>query len=1284
MATNTNGIIYYKLDANIHGYEGDITKNCGLRGEEIDGNFNFLRGNDIKNIEFDEKGTLYLTKHNGEILSATQVETPEFDIKSIEFDEKGTLYLTKHDGEILSAEQVETPECECECEYDFEFDKNLGILTIKKPDGNVIVLDGFKMPTNSIFHDYTITGDGSYETPLSLANIIKTGRYRPAIKLIDTTNSDETLPTENITKHDRYVTKEKVSRFGKLYPLSGVEAIEKRLKEINSEWHVASKEEWDELLNAIDCANPNHDNTISNVELGEFAGSALKAVGYWKENEDGKVLSEDSYGFSIFPVGYCGNRGKNYYGSFGEATAFWTTTVEDNHKDMFVKTFDYDKETVGQRTWGENYYLSVRLVKKFTGNNFCDVEVIDGFTSACVHVPGTNLIWTKENISFSQPQYDGFTPEEWAQFENNKNVENSYTIRYFVNDWNGVGWDRQEIKEGEGIVLYEGDNGAMHEWLLVDGELIDSALLIKNEFNEILEKAEKALQEEIAQRIEADNQILASLSEEVKNREEVNSLIWESFENETKRAQEVEGQLWDNVNGETARAQEVEAQLWDNVNGEIARAQEAEAQLWTAINTESATRETSVKEALNTIVEETNRAQETESQLWNAINDEIARSTEIEGKLWNSINGEITERKETDTNLWNNISNETARAQEVEGQLWTAINTEIENRQNADTQLLDTINIEAENRQKSDFELTNSLVNEIERATGAENEIRQSVNDLSEKVDNAKVDSTKELNSEIGRVEAIISVETLRAIDAENEIREHVDVVETNLRDKDIELDTKIANNTALINANKVTSSGKTIVISDATENGTNIEVNIDEKTIIADENGVLSVVSDALVQYEGENAIKVSDVNRGVKNISLAINPNDKILTNDVQGLLATLALKWVHGDSTGQKDEIQLIGKDNIVISRIDIADFIKDGILDNVSLNTDDTKAPYLSFTFNSSSGKEVINVPVKDLVDIYYAGDGLVLTENTFSVKIDKTSEMFLSITSEGIKLYGIENAIDNAKNEVITLINTETTELQNSINQLDNELTKLNGDITVDGSVKDIIFDAALGAIVNTITVESASEQSLMKKFSLSGVPYVYVSNNTSDMKHNGDALNNVIDTLHTDINNVNNITEEIKTDVDALEDRVDNHDNELSNINATVKNHESEINAVKEDIIVIKSDVSGIKEDIQALEDSIQTTIVNYLAPIQAALDNLQAELATTKVELATTQAELATTKADLDETKTKLEAAQAEINTLNTTAITDITGVANEISVTVNNNTAVVGFAEDAYFVAG
>ena len=105
---------------------------------------------------------------------------------------------------------------------------------------------------------------------------------------------------------------------------------------------------------------PNHNRQDSNVELGEFAGTVLKATKYWENSADGKVYQKMHIWFYIYPVGYCGNRGKNYYGSFGLSTAFWTSTVEDNHKDMFVK---FEKRW--QRTWGD--YLSLRLVKKFTG-----------------------------------------------------------------------------------------------------------------------------------------------------------------------------------------------------------------------------------------------------------------------------------------------------------------------------------------------------------------------------------------------------------------------------------------------------------------------------------------------------------------------------------------------------------------------------------------------------------------------------------------------------------------------------------------------------------------------------------------------------------------------------------------------------------------------------------------------------------------------------------------------------------------------------------------------------
>ena len=630
MATNINGLIYYKLDANAHGYTGDITKNCGLRGEEIDGNFNFLRGNDIKSISFDENGTMYLTKYNGEILTAKQADTPE---------------------------------------YDFNYNPDSGVLTIVTPDGKEIALNGFKVQT-TVYHDNAFDGYGSQTYPLHLSNIAKTGRYLPAIKLIDTTIEDEegkrveSLPTENNAKHDRYVTKEKISRFGRLFPLSGVEAISDRLKTISSEWHVPTKAEWDEVLNVIDCANPNHSSTDSNVELGEFAGTVLKATKYWEPAKDGKVYAEDAYGFTIYPVGYCGNRGKNYYGSFGLSAAFWSSTVEDNNKDMYVKTFEHDVETVGQRTWGENYYLSLRLVKKFTGDNFNSAEDIDGFTHNCVHVPGTSLIWTKENVAFSQEQYDGFAPDKWKEFENDSTDDNSYDIRYFVNDWNGNGWDKHEMKEGEGIVLYEGDNGRMHEWLLVDGELIDTAVLIKSEFQE-----------------ELDN-INGRIDEEIANRQEVESQLWSAINDEIANRQEVDSQLWDGITNEINRAQEVESQLWEGIEGETKRAQDVESQLWTAINDESAKR------------------QEVDNALLDAINAEAKRAQEVESELWGGIEGEITRAQEVEQQLWGAINDESANRQEVDNQLWSAINQEIENRENADAALkqeIDENKVTAEN-----------------------------------------------------------------------------------------------------------------------------------------------------------------------------------------------------------------------------------------------------------------------------------------------------------------------------------------------------------------------------------------------------------------------------------------------------------------------------------------------------------------------------------------------------------------------------------------------------------
>lgn len=489
MSTNVNGIIYYKLDAEVNGYVGDITKNCGLRGEEIDHNFNFLRGSDIAEVFIDKDGVLNLKRYNGDILSTVKSDS------------------------VL---------------YDFKYDSINGILTVKTPDGNEQVLEGF-MTHTLVYHNNSMLGDGSIINPLKLSNISKTGQYLPAISFIDMTSlNNEGLPTENIRLNDRYVTKEKVSRFGKLYPINGVNKINERLSDVSSEWRVPTKEDWDELLNAIDCAKPEHSATTSNVFLGEFAGAALKGHDMWN-SFNGKVLSDDKYNFSIYPVGYAGYRGKEYYGSFGLSSAFWTSTEEGGKNDMYVKLFDYNEERVGQNSWGGNNYLSLRLVKTFNGSNFNEVENIDGYTVECLQIPGTKNIWTKNNIGFSQTQYEPFTPNEWENYE-------EYDVRYYVNDWNGSGWDKHELGEGEEIVINNFKDGHMRELILSNGELIDISEVLKSAFQEELNKLDDKINQETNNRISADEKLQDDIvNEQTERIESHQNLLSQIIDEENKR-----------------------------------------------------------------------------------------------------------------------------------------------------------------------------------------------------------------------------------------------------------------------------------------------------------------------------------------------------------------------------------------------------------------------------------------------------------------------------------------------------------------------------------------------------------------------------------------------------------------------------------------------------------------------------------------------------------------------------------------------------------------------------
>ena len=524
MATQ-NGVIYYKLDPRYH-YQGDSTKNCGLSGGEIDGNFNFLRGYDIAGFEVSE--------------------------------DKTQLSIIRHNGEKLPV-NIYNPNL-----YHFDYDKVNGVLKITMVSGDggkpvtVDEVEGFLSEKN--FHVYgnaTITGDGTRYRPMQVSSIARTGTYQPVFDLVDAND----IPMSGNTKGDRYITKENVSSFGLLYPLDGITALQKRLEEIGSEWRVPTKADWDQLLNIVeDCPqDKTHDDKTNpaNVYLGVNAGAYLKSNSLWEPiyrkiqknedfvegerfnldengnfipNENGEYVkelySEDRFGFSIFPLGFGERRGISTIGGFGKWAAFWTTSEEDTKGDMFVKVFSNDERGVEQNTWGRDCYLSVRLVKDYNGSNLNDVEDIDGKSVSTIYIDvkdgdrdkyDTTLIWTKENICFTNKEYGGVVSKEWEDKIGEYTKE-----KFYINDWDGTKWVKHELREGESVVMLEHNGVRMHEWRLVDGEFVDTAEMIKEEFSEQLTEIDRAIKT-LAGRLD-------EVETEVNSLKEVDSILLERIE----------------------------------------------------------------------------------------------------------------------------------------------------------------------------------------------------------------------------------------------------------------------------------------------------------------------------------------------------------------------------------------------------------------------------------------------------------------------------------------------------------------------------------------------------------------------------------------------------------------------------------------------------------------------------------------------------------------------------------------------------------------------------------
>lgn len=530
-----DGITYFRKSSP---YVGDVTKNCGLDGYEVDNNFFVLEGRDAKTVQV-IGNDIVITLLNGDSLRAVDA------FKDVEVLKHSTI-------------------------SNIDFDKEKGILKVTK-DGEVINIGGFSTILNTgvtVAVNDTLHGTGIPSDPVGLASPQRTGQYRPVNKFLSVVDGDK-LPCDckKIKIGERYVTKEAISDYGYLYNYNAIQKIACDLAATNSPWRIPTKEDWDSMLNAVEpChGDRNHSSVTANRYLGRWSGKLLKSTDLWKHkgstetcgcgahntcidygedegcnnhhncncqnnnpceepycgkrtechcdetnfNTDGL----DAFGFRVTPAGYAVDC--NNYVFFGERAFFWSAT-NSKCENVYAKRFEFNKNSVYQNIIDSQNYLSLRLVKDYTGNNYHENEEILSEFYPTVLMPSLDngkSIWTSINVSFKG--------QCGCYIKPNLGKDLSSSIHYYVNEWNGKRWLRNELREGDSVVIINAPNDKKDvEYRVVGSDFIDVPEMTYDEvINNVqpkLDALENKINDEISRSTQKDDEISNTIDNELR------------------------------------------------------------------------------------------------------------------------------------------------------------------------------------------------------------------------------------------------------------------------------------------------------------------------------------------------------------------------------------------------------------------------------------------------------------------------------------------------------------------------------------------------------------------------------------------------------------------------------------------------------------------------------------------------------------------------------------------------------------------------------------------------
>ena len=655
-----NGLYFYKL---VSPYQEDITKDCKLTINEIDSNFLTLKNNEISNAYVNnEEKQIHIVKNDGEEFVLNLSEINKNASFNVDYDSVDGVIEITYDGETYKIKDLITKD-------------NLSKEILTK-----------------VFTDFTLSGIGTAAAPLSIASIQKTGSYKAAIKLVDTT-LNERLPNKGMAKGDRYVTLEEVSDFGLLYNFAAVKQINKMLE--NTGWRVATKADWDNMLNAIEpCEHRDHASTLNNRVLGHVAGSLLKATYGWRHNhkpecpekpnhghpkhedfdpcaveetcvkekypqhpEKKPYSSEgkDAYGMGILPGGYAYYSRPMQYNQFGFQGAYWTSDMLYD-TDVYTKVFEANESGVLQLGERPSAFLSIRLVKDYDGTNDKGIENILGDNYHTVLMPTLNnpngyAIWTAQNLRVRDAHLEAAIPNAGLGVERVKT--------YFINEWNGFGWDRLQMEEGDTIVILNSDKWN-ESYRIVEGKLINVtsyiAANIRHELKDNLDAIRCRIHE--AEHLINDNhKNIEKINEKISDIEVVNTI-------QSDQIKHVEEEVKNLKHHHIHDIKEILEKIEENASSTQEKLDEL-----TKKDEELEAKDAEIEESLT---EEAKAREEADNALSEAIEAEAARAKEVEETLQDKIDTETEEREKADEVLQDAIVAVEDRVEDLEKHRFTA------------------------------------------------------------------------------------------------------------------------------------------------------------------------------------------------------------------------------------------------------------------------------------------------------------------------------------------------------------------------------------------------------------------------------------------------------------------------------------------------------------------------------------------------------------------------------------------------------------------------------------